>query len=82
MYAFETKTAQFNSCRTCGVVPLVTSRIEGQLYAVVNVNTFENMGAALLQHASATFVEETEEARMARRKRGWIADVQYIAART
>lgn len=79
-YAFGTQTAQFHICRTCGSVPVVTSRIEGHLYAVVSVNAFEDVETALLQRASATFEEETGEARMARRKRGWITNVQYIEA--
>ncbi|MGH8126753.1 MAG: hypothetical protein ACRETC_00090 [Gammaproteobacteria bacterium] len=61
-------------------MPVVTSRIEGHLYAVVSVNAFEDVETALLQRASATFEEETGEARMARRKRGWITNVQYIEA--
>ena len=30
-------------CTACGVVPVVTSRIDGRLYAVVSVNAFENV---------------------------------------
>jgi hypothetical protein len=36
-YAFGTKTAEFHVCTGCGVVPVVTSRIDGCLYAVVSV---------------------------------------------
>ena len=42
-YGFGTKTAEFHVCATCGVVPIVTSRIGGNFYAVVNVNAFENV---------------------------------------
>lgn len=77
-YAFGTKTAQFHICSRCGVVPLVTSKIDGQLYAVVSVNAFEGVDPALLRRASATFDGESEEARLARRKRNWIANVEYI----
>jgi hypothetical protein len=79
-YTFGTKTAEFHICRTCGIVPVVTSRIEGHLYAVVSVNAFEGVEATLLRRASATFEEEAEEARLARRKRGWIANVQYMTS--
>jgi hypothetical protein len=34
-YAFGTKTAEFFTCAPCGMVPVVTSRIDGRLYAVV-----------------------------------------------
>jgi hypothetical protein len=77
-YAFGTKTAQFHICRACGVVPLVTSRIDGHLYAVVSVNAFEGVEPSLLKRDSATFDGESEEARLARRKRNWIANVEYV----
>jgi hypothetical protein len=76
-YSFGTKTAQFHICSTCGVVPVVTSRIEGRLYAVVSVNAFEGVAPSLLRRASATFDGETEGTRLERRKRNWIADVEY-----
>lgn len=76
-YAFETKTAEFHLCTTCGVVPVVTSKIEGRLYAVVNVNTLENIDPSLFQHAAANFEGESEAVRLARRQRNWIANVDY-----
>ena len=75
-YRFGTKTATFHICRTCGVPPLVTSAIDGSLYAVVNVNTFDEAARRLLQSTPVTFEGEDEAARLARRKRGWIADVR------
>jgi hypothetical protein len=61
-------------------VPVVTSRIDGRLYAVVSVNAFENVEPALLLRAPATFEGEDEQDRLSRRKRNWIADVQFDAA--
>jgi len=78
-YAFGTKTATFHVCAKCGAVPVVTSEIDGRLYAVVNVNTFEGVDAALLRRAPVAFDEESEEVRLARRKRNWIADVRFRA---
>jgi hypothetical protein len=77
-YAFETKTAEFHICSRCGIVPVVTCRIDGRLYAVVSVNVFEGVARSLLRRALATFEEESEEARLARRKRNWIANVEYV----
>lgn len=77
-YSFGTKTAEFHICSRCGVVPVVTSRIDGRLYAVVSVNAFEGVAPSRLQRASATFEGESEEARLARRKLNWIANVQCI----
>jgi hypothetical protein len=77
-YTFGTKTADFHVCASCGNVPVVTSRIDGRLYAVVSVNAFEGVDASLLRRAPASFDGEDEAARLARRKRNWIADVQLI----
>lgn len=76
-YAFATKTAQFHICSRCGVVPLVSSEIDGRLYAVVNANTFEGFDAAQLQRAQVSFDGESEQVRLARRRRNWIADVEF-----
>ncbi len=75
MYAFETKTADFHICAVCGVVPLVTSRIDDGLYAVVNVNAFEGVEPSLLRRAPSSLDGETGDERLARRKRNWIARV-------
>jgi hypothetical protein len=74
-YSFGTGTAEFHVCSACGVVPVVTSTIGGKLYAVVNVNTFENVAPTLLRRTSATFDAEDEATRLARRARNWIPSV-------
>jgi hypothetical protein len=76
-YSFETRTAEFLVCSTCGIAPVVVSRIDDHVYAVVNANAFEGVDPALLRRASATFEAEDESSRLARRKRNWIADVEY-----
>ena len=77
-YAFGTKTADFHICARCGIVPVVTSRIDGELYAVVSVNAFEGIDPARIRRAPASFDAEGEEARLARRKRNWIPRVEFI----
>jgi hypothetical protein len=77
-YAFGTQTAEFHICSRCGVVPLVTSRIKGHLYAVVSVNAFEGVEPSLLRPTAASFKDESEDARLARRTRNWIANVRFI----
>ena len=77
-YAFGTRTAEFHICARCGVVPVVTSRIDGRVYAVVSVNAFENVAPALLKRVSASFDGEGQDDRLARRKRNWIANVEFI----
>jgi hypothetical protein len=81
-YAFGTRTAEFHVCTGCGVVPVVTSRIDGQLHAVVSVHALEGVDPALLGEPSAvSFDGEGEEERLARRKRGWIAEVSIAVGR-
>ncbi|WP_427915122.1 GFA family protein [Ramlibacter sp. MMS24-I3-19] len=79
-YAFGTKTADFHVCTVCGVVPVVTSRIDGRDYAVVSVNAIDGVDPALLQRAPVSFDGEGEGDRLARRQRNWIADVRFETA--
>jgi hypothetical protein len=79
-YGFGTRTALFHVCSKCGIVPVVTSRISGRLYAVVSVNAFENVERSLLRTAPATFEGESEADRLARRKRNWIGNVEFPGA--
>jgi hypothetical protein len=76
-YAFGTRTATFHVCKRCGSVPVVTSRINGRLHAVVSVNAFEGVARSLLRSSPVSFDGETEAARLARRARNWIADVEF-----
>ena len=77
-YTFGTRTAEFHVCARCGIVPVVTSRIDGRLYAVVNVNAFEGVDPARFRRAASSFDGEGEDTRLARRKRNWIADVKFL----
>jgi len=77
-YRFGTGTADFMICRTCGVVPVVTSAIDGTLYAVVSVNAFESADRADVEVAAADFEGEATDDRLARRRRNWIGDVTVV----
>jgi hypothetical protein len=77
-YSFGTRTAEFHVCTACGVVPVVTSRIDDRLYAVVSVNAFEGDVGSLLRRAPASFDGESEAARLARRQRNWIGRVRWV----
>ena len=76
-YAFGTRTADFHICSRCGIVPLVTSTIDGRVYAVVSVNALESIDKKMLNRAAADFEGEATADRLARRKRNWIADVSF-----
>jgi hypothetical protein len=78
-YAFGTKTADFHICSRCGVTPVVTSNIDGRVYAVVSVNAFEGVDPALLVRAPTSFDGEEVDDRLSRRKRNWIPDVEFVS---
>jgi hypothetical protein len=70
-YRFGTRTADFHVCLTCGVMPIVTCSIDGTLYAVINVNTFDDVGRDELIETATDFEGETTDDRLARRRRNW-----------
>jgi len=77
-YCFGTRTALFHICSRCGVVPVVTSEIDSQLFAVVSVNAFNDVAQSLLRRIPMSFDSEVADQRLARRKRTWIPRVQYV----
>ena len=74
-YRFGTKTADFHICATCGAVPIATCIIEGARYAVVNVNTFDDVDRAQLVQTPRDFEGETTDDRLARRRRSWTPEL-------
>ena len=79
-YNFGTKTADFCICSVCGVVPFVLSVIDDKQYAVVNVNTFEDINSLSISSSSTNFDGEDAESRLDRRKRNWIPNVLLKAS--
>ncbi len=79
-YTFGTKTAVFHTCSRCGVVPVVTSEVDGRLYAVVSVNAFDDVDPSLIRRVTGSFEGEDKASRLARRQRNWIADVAFVEA--
>ena len=77
-YTFGSGNASFHTCARCGIVPVVTSLIDGRLYAVVSVNAFEGVDPLLIRRESIDFDGEDGETRLARWKRNWIANVEYV----
>ena len=80
-YRFATGTADFLVCMRCGITPLVTCEIEGRLYAVVNVNTFDDSDepAFALDVSDTDFEGENLEARLSRRQARWISRVERVS---
>lgn len=79
-YEFGTKTAQFHICTKCGVAPVVTCSIDGRLYAVVNVNTFDASLSVPVRRVPATLDGESTADRLDRRRRNWIGRVSLKPA--
>jgi hypothetical protein len=80
-YRFGTTTASFFVCSIRAVVPFVSSEIDDTLYAVVNVNSFDNVNTPSLSCSSTYFDGEDNDERLERRKRNWIPNVQISMAR-
>ena len=78
-YRFGTGTADFYVCSRCGVAPIVLSEIEGILYAVVNVNSFDDVGGLSFSSSATDFDGEDTGSRLERRKRNWIPNVVLAA---
>ena len=78
LYRFGHETADFYICRRCGVVPFVTSAVDGTLRAVVNVNTFTNVAADEMQASRSDFEAESSKSRMSRRGGNWIGSVTIV----
>jgi hypothetical protein len=79
-YEHGSRTADFQVCTRCGVVPLVTSDIDGVRYAVVNVHAFEGIDPAIVRVAPANLDGEGTDSRLARRARSWIRHVEMQVA--
>ncbi len=81
-YRFGTETADFYICSACGVAPLVLSEIDDCQYAVVNVNSFEDIGGLSFSSSASNFDGEGTETRLERRKRNWIPNVLLTTSAT
>lgn len=74
-HTFGTRTADFLICKQCEDIPVVTSEIDGRLYAVVNVHTLRGIPPTLLKHFQSDFDGESVEERTNRRRQNWISNV-------
>jgi hypothetical protein len=77
-YRFGTRTADFHLCRNCGVVPIVTCRLAGIRYAVINVRTFEDLDRAQLTELATSFEGERTHTRLERRRSRWTPEGEGI----
>ena len=74
-HTFGTGTADFLICKQCEDIPVVTSEIDGRLYAVVNVHALRGIPPTLLKHFQSDFDGESVEERTNRRRQNWISCV-------
>jgi len=78
-YTFGTATADFLVCKRCGIVPVVTSLIDGHLYGIVSANALELPADMRVRKAPADFEGEHPGDRLARRQKNWVYDVRFVA---
>jgi len=74
-YSFATLTAEAWFCTKCGVYVFMTSTIEGQQYAALNVNCFADFKFNRLTVPALSLSNDPVESRLARRKKAWIGQV-------
>jgi hypothetical protein len=74
-YRLGTKTAEFLICGVCGVVPLVTCRMDDTLHGVLNRYCFET-SEVFGETVKTDFSSEDVTNRLERRKRTWISQVK------
>ena len=81
-YTFGTRTAEFLRCSKCGVMILASRDIDRQRYAVLNVNTLDDVERLAFSVADSDFEAEAVADRLQRRQANWIPRVslQFINA--
>ena len=77
-YRFGMKTAEFLICSSCGVFLAAVTDVDGQLYAVLNLNTFDDAGAATAA-APMDYEDENPAERAQRRQRSWTPTSLLVA---
>lgn len=75
-YRFATATADFCFCKNCGVLVFLTSKIDGQLFGLVNMNSLDERPQQFEQAPVMSYEGEKTEARLERRKQNWISRVE------
>jgi len=78
-YSFATLTAEAWFCNKCGTYLFMTSRIDGRLYAALNVNILDEFGFNRLKVPALSLGEDPVAKRLERRRKAWIADVSITA---
>ena len=74
-YRFGTETADFMICTTCGVVVAALCEIAGELKAVLNIATLDEVESLKFDAGDSDFDGESREQRMDRRASRWIGNV-------
>lgn len=75
VYRFGHRTADFYLCLKCGGLLFAVCTLEGNDYAVINSNNFENVDPAELIHSKTDFDKESLQVRLARRRTNWTPSV-------
>ena len=74
-YQFASKTADFICCTNCGVTPVVTCKIEEQLFGIVNLYTLDKAEHFGRHAQENSYDGESVTERLERRQQNWIGQV-------
>lgn len=80
-YRHGTSTADFLVCARCGVSPVVLCSINGEVHAIVNINTLSDIAMFTQAVKFVDYEGETQQQRIARRKKSWISQVTVSLSR-
>lgn len=75
IYRFGLATADFWLCPTCGVYVAAVLTVPQGRFATLNANTLEIANQLTSNAEVASYLEESQEERIARRMRGWTPTV-------
>jgi len=76
-YRFGHETADFVLCGRCGSLMFAICPLDGNDYAVINANNFENLTSQEMIHSVTNFDEEDIDGRLRRRKKNWTPSVTF-----
>lgn len=75
-YQFDHKTADIYICSHCGITPFALSKIDEQVFGVINANTVDSFNFSKNKISGFDFSGEEVDSRLQRRKKYWISNIK------
>jgi hypothetical protein len=76
-FRFGHGTADFHVCRNCGMIPVVTSEVDGDTIGIVDVRMIEDFAWSRSELTQHDMEGEAVGERLSRRKGRWIGSVIF-----